>query len=141
MAIAKKKDGKWLTSGGKVSNFSLKETACKCGCGANEMQQEIIDIAQAIREAVGKPLTVTSGFRCEAHNSNEGGSKSSYHTRGMAIDLVCPSLSSKELFDIANRVDGVMGLIWYAGQRNIHVDTRRVKIRLEKTREGFYVPA
>lgn len=131
----------WLTSAGKPSNFKCEETACKCGCGKNEMQQDIIDVAQAIREAVGKPLKVTSGYRCKEHNKKIGGSSTSYHLKGEGIDLVCPSLSGKELFAVADKVEGADGLIWYEGQRNIHVDTRGTKLRLEKTREGFYVPA
>lgn len=40
-----------------------------------------------LREAWGKPLTVTSGYRCPELNKLVGGSKTSHHLRGMAADI------------------------------------------------------
>jgi zinc D-Ala-D-Ala carboxypeptidase len=40
------------------------------------------------------PLTITSGFRCEALNEAVGGVKGSQHTFGMAADFTCPAFGS-----------------------------------------------
>ena len=40
-----------------------------------------------LREAWGKPLIVTSGYRCPELNNAVGGVKTSHHMRGMAADI------------------------------------------------------
>ena len=41
-----------------------------------------------VRELYGKPITVTSGFRCPMLNQAVGGVNSSQHVKGEAADLV-----------------------------------------------------
>ena len=79
-------------------NFNVHEFSCKCGCGFNIIDQRIIDMAQIIREALGVPVRVNSGCRCEKHNANVKGVKGSKHTKGLAADLSC-ELGSQKLFD------------------------------------------
>src|SRR3990167_4084469 len=65
VVIGKHDSLRWITSDGRISNLSLAETRCKCmKCESNSMQQRIIDLFQALREKVGKPITPTSGMRC-----------------------------------------------------------------------------
>lgn len=69
-----------------VSYFKNSELMCHCGC--NEMpQQAIIDKLNEIREAYGKPITLTSVKRCAAHNKAIGGAAKSAHVEGIAADL------------------------------------------------------
>lgn len=58
-------------------------------------------VLQPIREALGRPIRVTSGYRSEALNKLIGGSKKSQHCKGQAADLQF-------------KVDGVMSnkIIW-----------------------------
>ena len=44
-------------------------------------------VLDPLREAWGKPITVTSGYRCAALNKAVGGSATSHHCKGMAADL------------------------------------------------------
>lgn len=44
-------------------------------------------IFQPIREHFGMPLGISSGYRCEALNELIGGSKTSQHSKGEALDL------------------------------------------------------
>ena len=53
-----------------TNNFNVLEFSCKCGCGFNIIDQRIIDMAQTIRDALGVPVKVNSGCRCEKHNAN-----------------------------------------------------------------------
>lgn len=39
----------------------------------------------------GKPISVTSGYRCPELNSTVGSRNTSDHTKGMAADILCPS--------------------------------------------------
>lgn len=45
------------------------------------------NILDPLREAYGKPIIVTSGFRCEKLNKAVGGAKTSQHCKGQAADL------------------------------------------------------
>jgi uncharacterized protein YcbK (DUF882 family) len=45
---------------------------------------------QKIRDLLGCPITITSGYRCEDLNDLVGGSKKSYHLIGQAADFICP---------------------------------------------------
>ena len=45
------------------------------------------EVLDPLREAWGKPITVTSGYRCAALNKAVGGSATSHHCKGMAADL------------------------------------------------------
>lgn len=53
-------------------------------------------LLQPIRDAYGKPIKVTSGFRCRKLNQAVGGSPSSAHMRGYAADIKPVSGSYKE---------------------------------------------
>lgn len=44
-------------------------------------------VLDPLREAWGKPLVISSGYRCPELNKAVGGSKTSHHMRGMAADL------------------------------------------------------
>ena len=84
-------------------NFNVNEFNCKCGCAFNIIDQRIIDMAQTIREALGVPVRVNSGCRCDKHNAKVGGVKNSKHTKGLAADLSC-SLGSQKLFDTVKKL-------------------------------------
>lgn len=57
-------DGYYLLSTGGVSHFNQSEMTCRCGCGADMMDQRQIDTLEAIRVLVGEPIHVNSGVRC-----------------------------------------------------------------------------
>ena len=50
--------------------------------------EELIDFFFFIREAWGKPIVVTSGYRCKELSMKVGGVDSSAHTIGYGVDLV-----------------------------------------------------
>jgi uncharacterized protein YcbK (DUF882 family) len=52
-----------------------------------EMQREIIGPLDYIREHLGKPMVVNSGYRTTAHNIAVGGATNSAHMRGLAADI------------------------------------------------------
>ena len=58
-----------------------------------------------IREKFGKPITVTSGYRCEKLNKLVGGKPNSQHLKGQASDLVGDTnTKTKEIFEIAKQL-------------------------------------
>jgi zinc D-Ala-D-Ala carboxypeptidase len=55
------------------------------------VQELVNNVLDPLREAYGKPITVTSGFRCPALNKAVGGSATSQHMSGQAADITAGS--------------------------------------------------
>ena len=110
-------------------NFSRSEFACKGGqcCGHSApVHPGLIEALQDFRDRVGRPLSITSGFRCRRHNADVGGDKNSFHTLGMAADVTCPDgIGPKQLAALAEGIvslrDGGIGV--YPGW--VHLDVRK----------------
>lgn len=87
-----------LKPGYITPHFQRREFACKCGCGADNIDPALVQMCETIRDNIGVPLIVNSGVRCEKHNAKVGGVKGSYHTQGKAVDLSC-TLGARKLFE------------------------------------------
>lgn len=104
-------------------NFSRHEFACKCGCGFNTVDVELLDLCEEVREIAGVPITPTSGCRCSAHNLASGGGKRSQHLFGRAVDLPVPD--PKKVFDeLCKRYPDEYGFGRYMDDGFVHVDSR-----------------
>jgi len=55
---------------------------------------------EPIRALVGKPVRVTSGYRCQKLNKQVGGAQTSQHQKGEAADIHVDGLKTQELFDM-----------------------------------------
>lgn len=62
------------------------------------IEQGLLDKLDLVREELGEPITITSGYRSPKHNAKVGGSPSSQHCLGKAADIR-PSKSTKEKLD------------------------------------------
>lgn len=65
--------------GDLTRNFSRSEFACRCGCGLDSIDPDLVDILQHSRTAVGIPYPINSGCRCQVHNKRIGGAGNSAH--------------------------------------------------------------
>lgn len=61
--------------------------------------------AERVREIISKPLIVSSGYRCQELNKYLGGSKTSQHCLGEAIDIICKDLSIKNMYNKIKKSD------------------------------------
>ena len=78
-------DSDWLSQ-----NFRKTEFACNhCGdLGPNGIDQELLNVLEMLRTHFGNtPVTITSGYRCQTHNTNVGSTESSQHRKGTAADI------------------------------------------------------
>ena len=67
----------------------------------------VANILDPLREAYGKPIVVSSGYRCAKLNRAVGGVARSQHISGQAADIQSVSKSKadhKKLFELAQRL-------------------------------------
>ena len=108
-----------------TEHFKVSEFACKCGCGKDDIDQRVIDMAETIRLALGVPVRVNSGCRCVEWNAKNKGVKNSKHISGKAADLSC-SLGSSKMFETVKKLHAegkLPDLDYYKRYRTwIHID-------------------
>lgn len=108
--------------------FKVKEFACQDGSQVVFIDDYLVSILDILRNQVGKPVHINSGYRTPTRNKAVNGAKYSYHMRGMAADIRVNGISPKE---IANKLNEIIpnecGIIVY--DRWVHIDTRDKKYR------------
>ena len=114
-----------------AKNFQYKEFDCHgigC-CSTTIIDEKLVEYVQRIREHFGKPVTITSPYRCEVHNKRVGGATKSYHMQGKAADIVVQGVSSREVAKYAESI-GILGIGLYETSADgyfTHIDTRTTK--------------
>jgi uncharacterized protein YcbK (DUF882 family) len=124
MITFKKKENKQLSA-----HFNSSEFECSCTkCVDQFIEQDLIDKLEKVRELYGKPIVITSGYRCPDHNKAVGGKNNSTHMSGMAVDI-CPKLLTLDdldlLYDVCYDIFDNIGD--GRSKKFIHVDTRSAK--------------
>lgn len=109
-------------------HFKVKEFACRDGSQVVFIDDCLISILDILRNQVGKPVIITSGYRTPEWNKKREGAKYSYHMRGMAADIRVNGMSAKELANKLNEiVPDECGIIVYSNW--VHFDVRTRKYR------------
>lgn len=69
-------------------NFARWEFECSCGCGRADMDPDFVAKLQELRDALGQPLSVNSGYRCPEYNASVSHTgENGPHVLGVASDL------------------------------------------------------
>lgn len=111
-------------------HFKRSEFACKCGCGFDVVDVELLGILEQVRQQFG-PVTITSGCRCRSHNKAIGGAKKSQHIIGKAADIKVSYCSPDKIAKyLRKKYPNKYGIGLYPGW--LHVDVRQAKARWEK---------
>lgn len=86
-------------------NFKVTDFQCHCAACAEDpsrprTKDEVIIAVQAIRDFLGKPIVVSRGVSCEAHNKAVGGAEDSRHlpSHRDAVDIAVDNAS--DAYDI-----------------------------------------
>ena len=86
------------------TNFSLSEFQSKDGSETPPMVilnlRKLAKNIQVLRDYIGKPIKINSGYRSPQHNAKIGGAKNSQHLTGKAVDIRVDGMTPKQLFDI-----------------------------------------
>ena len=69
-----------------MNYFTKDELKCS-HCGEFEIDEDFLRRANQARHYAGIPFHVNSAYRCPEHNEAVGGSPTSSHVKGMAMDV------------------------------------------------------
>lgn len=91
-----------------TEHFSLEEFSCSTTAKRLKIENKIPDHLMAniqftanklelVRKVLAHPIIITSGYRCSALNTQVGGSPTSAHTKGLAVDFHCAYGNPKQI--------------------------------------------
>ncbi len=93
-----------LTEHFTLDEFVTSQTAARAGvpniptdADIAALKELCTNVLEPLRQALGKPIVVSSGYRSQTVNSMVGGSKTSDHLYGRAADINCPGMAPVEL--------------------------------------------
>lgn len=99
---------------------------------------------ERIRSLVGKPVNISSGYRCSQLNKRVGGVPGSQHVRGEAADINVPGLAPEELARLIAENKAAIGydqlILEYPGRNGwVHVsfNDKPRGVELTKTEKGY----
>lgn len=89
-----------LTAHFQLEEFTRSATATKCGIDNTPNEEQIAnlkalceEVLEPLRQHIGKPVVISSGYRCPKLNAAVGGVSNSQHMKGEAADLRIPTLA------------------------------------------------
>ncbi len=72
-----------------AEHFRLREFECPC-CHCVRLCPLLVELLEAVRAQWGKPVVISSGYRCPSHNKRVKGAVRSLHLEGRAADVLVP---------------------------------------------------
>jgi hypothetical protein len=91
---------------------------------APKVERLAVDVLQPIRDAIGRPMRILSGYRSRDLNRAVGGSVTSQHVRGEAADFTASDIRGAWLTILsmvgANKLPGAGQLIYYPDKGFVH---------------------
>lgn len=89
------------TGHNKWPNFSYKELACQ-HTGTINLSEDFLIALQELRDAYGKPMKITSGYRSPSHPIEAKKSSPGYHSKSTgAIDVAVSGEDAVQLLTVA----------------------------------------
>lgn len=84
----------------------------------------VAKLLDPMREFIGEPVVITSGYRSEQVNKAVGGVHDSQHRKGQAADFIIPSVTTPLLADLFGEISERFDfdqLIYYNNQGFMHI--------------------
>lgn len=80
-----------------TDHFLLREFQCPC-CKSVMVHPVMVEFLERLRIKWGKPIIISSGYRCYRHELDVSGEVLSRHGRGLAVDVL---ITDKAFVDLA----------------------------------------
>lgn len=113
-----------------IKHFTADEFVCAC-CGEERMEHFFLADLDDVREKLGFPIIVNSGYRCPEYNDKISSTgRAGPHTTGLSADLGVSFHRAKPLLKLALEVFKGVGIKQHgaAASRFVHVDNVRERI-------------
>lgn len=110
-------------------HFNSREFECPC-CRYALIDTNLPRVLEDLRRLIGRPVDITSGYRCPSHNKDVKGGEFSRHLLGCAADVSWAGAGidlkdAKFRDELVKRAElsnsHIYGIGW--GQYYIHIDT------------------
>ena len=108
------------------TEFDCHGSGC---CSQTKVNDKLPVHLEMIRSHFKAPVTITSPYRCETHNSRIGGAVGSRHSRGDACDIVVKDVPPRTVAQYCESI-GILGIGLYETQSDgyfVHIDERDYK--------------
>ena len=120
-----------------IDEFTISQEAERHGYRNEPNEKQIenlrllcVNVLQPLREIIGVPIFINSGFRSFDVNAVVGGKFNSQHLEGKAADLIVPSMNLVDVFNLISQKLSFDQLIYEFGKW-IHVSWNGEKNRNE----------
>ncbi|GHS96110.1 hypothetical protein AGMMS50276_13970 [Synergistales bacterium] len=90
----------------KIEYFSSSEFLCPC-CKKGSPAALLVLWCDLLRRSWGDPIIVNSGWRCEPHNKEVGGSQTSRHKIGCAADCRITDAQGQRWLEFVAMAEGL----------------------------------
>ncbi len=112
-----------------IRYFKKEEFKCRCaGKHCNGFPAEptarLVRLADKVRTHFGAPAIVSSGVRCESHNTKVGGVANSRHKSGKAMDFCIRGKSAQEVLAYVKSLPEVRYAYAIENSSYIHMDVQ-----------------
>lgn len=108
--------------------FTRQEFKCKCGCGFDAVDKELLDVLTDVRKHFRKPVNINCACRCSEHNAEVGGKPKSQHLFGKAADIVVKNTDPHKVYSyLYDKYPNKYGIGSY--NTFTHIDVRKQKAR------------
>ena len=118
--------------------FSREDFACRCGCGADTVDAELLAVLNEVQHYYGRTLIIQEAMRCPTYNlSLPDADPKSQHLLGKAADFRVETIPNREVIEFLEKYfPGRFGIGRYP--EHIHLDVRNQPARWNKleTHEG-----
>ena len=115
-------------------HISRHEVACKCGCGFDTADIQLVNVLEAcishfeVKAGKRMSLHINSWNRCSSYNRTIGGVVSSMHTISKAVDFWISGASPSAVYRyLDQKYPNMYGIGQYNGRT--HLDIRTIKAR------------
>lgn len=125
-----------------LKELSKSETATALGINnepSDEIKTKLVCLItrclDPLRESCGFPITISSGYRCDALNKAVGGELTSQHLRGEAADLIGRTKEeTRHIFEVAKKLNNHDQLLFERNKKGnlwVHISWKCCKNRLQ----------
>lgn len=83
-----------------ATRHNIEEQFAPSAAVVENLRKLTNNILQPLRDKLGLPVIITSGYRCKRLNRKIGGAINSQHTEGKAADIRVPNMTTQTLYEL-----------------------------------------